>query len=918
MDTFSDTQRTRGQNHTCSNMSHTQSLDLGVYVHIENNFDGSLLNTQLEEANDYQENNQTECPNINLQPEVQNNNRELVEKDSKEEQYKNPIARSDPDLVIGTAVGLKDSTSAVISQADNLKSQRPLSMLVCPPPLPPKNYKRSSAFEKPLVQSPNLKVFNEVKPMNSQTCQMSSLLCGVKENNQCSDLANGNTIPDIHNIGTFENVLKMESKYSPKPSPPRYKPPIKPPRLNNPAWPETEGRKQTRKQEVEQSKNKEKVGDRDNKHQQDLSERNEKMEENEETSGKESHLDDGKLLQQIFTEKEEGGEDGQSRGKENEDPSEELTIMEMTNNSTLLRPDEKPDTAMTNGTYKTTISAKPESTIPLKPSPKPRRNDPPIPPIKPAHLSITMRAVIKKQRESWKQEEEQWRDNLLDEETDEYKEEGNEESKDPRDTEMTAATMTETSSELEDTVKESIPDSSVNQEVELPSKAQRFSLMSPYRNSPKPLNTSENQTLLQSQLPGTQQQNREDEQFNPGRLPQVAPVRVNDVGVDSDVETLRLTENYEDIHLSMPINSKLSSKHLQTAELLEDTEEIDETVVDGELRQTRHKHSAGRRMINFAKKIVCKLKEARDEKRRFIVEEGELDGTEVTQDDTGHCEEERMCEEGEIEWTDEDALSQLAVTETQKRIKRRSTVTDSLFGSFRVSSPVKLVAELLSGEEWSPFLSTEKSSTPDSPPCQTQLEDTAQPSENLQITSSDELDLAPDMTKGSHVVSGGENVYEDINLSHVNTDEQQEVNTPPCTTTPEILTESDANQMSLRTKDIYETVELIQPAKTQNHFTDIKSQGVLDSSVQKYLIKLCKKRLSKQRKQKKRRGRSHDASSLSQVFIASIFYSVPPAGGEEEQLSTIKCAGNSPTAVARTNEATKEETLQRAAHPKEE
>lgn len=109
---------------------------------------------------------------------------------------------------------------------------------------------------------------------------------------------------------------------------------------------------------------------------------------------------------------------------------------------------------------------------------------------------------------------------------------------------------------------------------------------------------------------------------------------------------------------------------------------------------------------------------------------------------------------------------------------------------------MKLVAELLSGEEWSPFLSTEKSSTPDSPPCQTQLEDTAQPSENLQITSSDELDLAPDMTEGSHVVSGGENVYEDINLSHVNTDEQQEVNTPPCTTTPEILTESDANQMS--------------------------------------------------------------------------------------------------------------------------
>lgn len=120
----------------------------------------------------------------------------------------------------------------------------------------------------------------------------------------------------------------------------------------------------------------------------------------------------------------------------------------------------------------------------------------------------------------------------------------------------------------------------------------------------------------------------------------------------------------------------------------------------------------------------------------------------------------------------------------------------SPFGSFRACSPVKLVSELLSGKEWSPFLCTESSPVPDSPPYQIESEDTAQTSEDLQINAGAELDPGPDVFEGSPVAPEEETAYENIELSNVNTDEQQEMTRGLCSDTPQTQVESGANQMS--------------------------------------------------------------------------------------------------------------------------
>lgn len=592
-------------------------------MHMEINFDDSLPSNNLHKANEHKENTQTDSPSVSLQPDNQNNNEEL--------------ARSNPDLVIGTAEGLNGSTSAVIPKVANMKSMTSLSMLVSPPPLPPKRYQRSSAFEKTSDLGPDCN--EDSKPMNSQMCQTSSVFCGVKGNNHCPDLTTGK-IQDINSSWTLETVPKVELKCSPQPSPkPPKKPPIKPPRLKKPKCAERDDGKETSKQEAEQSKHKD-MGDRGNKPEQDLLERREEMEEKENTSGKENPLHVGKPLQQIlviFTEEKEG-EDGQNRRKKDKDPSEKLTTVEIMKNSTLLPPDNKPDMAATNGRYTSTILTKPERMILAQPSSKPRKTCRPVPPIKPPHL---FSAVLEEQRKSMKQEEEQCTDeDLLDKERDKYDKEGNDRvNGNPRDLEITTATMTEMSSPLGETVIDSVPKSSVNDEVDIPGEErQRYSLMPHCSNSP---NTPENQTLRhESQLPGTQHQNKENGQFDPGPLSQEVPAPVNTIGVDSNMETLRLTENNTDIQVSGQVISKLASKHLQETEVVrmkfdecqqEDTEEIGETLVDGELRQTNQKPSAGRRVVKFAKKMLSKMKEGREEKRRLKVGEVEMDDTEVTQ-----------------------------------------------------------------------------------------------------------------------------------------------------------------------------------------------------------------------------------------------------------------------------------------------
>ncbi|XP_045910386.1 uncharacterized protein LOC123974011 [Micropterus dolomieu] len=249
----------------------------------------------------------------------------------------------------------------------------------------------------------------------------------------------------------------------------------------------------------------------------------------------------------------------------------------------------------------------------------------------------------------------------------------------------------------------------------------------------------------------------------------------------------------------------------------------------------------------------------------------------------------------------------------------------SPFGSFKVCNPVKLVEELLSGKEWSQFLYRDQSSIPEPPPYQTHSEDTAQLSLNSQFYSSAELDLALNVFEGKPAVPEEEPVYEDISPSNIitgksQTHEQQEMNRTPITAVPKILLESETSQMSLRTKDIYDTVEFIQPGQTCKYFSDIKSQGVLDSSIKKYLIKLSKKR--KHRARKWHRDRNHGenlgqspSSTSPQVFSASIFYKIPASGGEEEQQGCIaKSGGSSPRCLAKMKSALK----LGAAQPKED
>ncbi|TKS69382.1 hypothetical protein D9C73_003446 [Collichthys lucidus] len=254
-------------------------------------------------------------------------------------------------------------------------------------------------------------------------------------------------------------------------------------------------------------------------------------------------------------------------------------------------------------------------------------------------------------------------------------------------------------------------------------------------------------------------------------------------------------------------------------------------------------------------------------------DEKEEEGKDRERDQRGHSEEGgRMKDEDKEEGMDEVAEDQPAETESlgdlmECRIKRRNPTSGSLFGSFRACSPVKLVEELLSGDEWSQFLYGDQSSDYDPCPFQTHCEDTGELSVDLQFNSSAELDLPVDVFEGSPAVQE-EPIYEDIDRS------------------------TDTNPMTPRTKDIYDTVEFIQPVQPANtylNFSDIKSHRVLDCAVQKYLIKLSKKRKHRTAWKYNRTHGGHSSSSTSpqQVFPASIFYNIPALGGEE-QLSAVK------------------------------
>ncbi|XP_049426445.1 uncharacterized protein LOC125885063 [Epinephelus fuscoguttatus] len=881
--------------------THSTSLldSYGIYVNMELNYDGSRLRSDSEETDYHKEKKESDSPKINPQPEGQINNGELSEKD----QAVKCIVLSDPGLVIRTAERLQGSASALIPEVESRKALRSPSMLSAPLPLP----KRSPACEK------------KNKTLNSLACQTSPVLDGVKGNSPHRGLS-PLEVPDMHNCTASGILPKVEAKHPPQlPLRPLTKSPIKPPRPNTLKRAETEEGEGRVRGQAEWSK------EQRNRQEQDLTERSQKTEVNKQTSGKECHLDVGKPPRQmlvVFTD----------IGTEEDVRNIGLTFPTMTENSSLLASgcsdltsDVEPDMAATNRNCTSTVSAKKESIIPLQPPPKPPQKHPPKPPIKPPHLFSAMKSVIEEEKERRKQEDEEWRD-LVEEERDKKEGDGEDRGKVHRDSrggELSTTTMTEKPSQLGQTVLGSVP---------------KFCLMPPCRDRPRSVVTAENQTLdRKSQHPGNHQ-NKANGQVQSG--PQEVPSQISPTGTDTNVETLKWTENSKEIQISgtwgrdSDVISKLPSgwegtkvegTKLDPFELglksSEDAQEVDGTLMHGEPKQTNQKTNTRGKVKNLAKKMIGRLKEGREERKRTKATEMEMEDSELTQDERRHGKEGWMNDEEE--GPDEDAVDHLAPTETQRhvdlmerRIKGGHATSYSPFASFEVGSPVKLVEELLTGDERFQFLNRDQSSTPDPP-------DTEEPSADLQFTL--------DEFEGNSSVSKEESVYEIIDCSDMMTEESQIYEQLDLNRAPSPVPQSETSEtipLTPRTKNIYDTVKFFPPAQpTVTHMTlsDIKSQGVLDSSVQKYLIKLSKKR--KHRTGRRQRGdRSNDVvrGSLSsttpqQIFPASVFYCVPAAGGEvEQQLSAVKCGGSSPRSLAKLKIPLKDKTIPRVAQPKED
>ncbi|GAA6227154.1 uncharacterized protein LOC108872805 isoform X2 [Lates japonicus] len=862
------------------------SVDSGVCVNKELSFDVSLQSTDCAATSNHKGNNQVDGPETNSQPGAQNSNEEPAERNS-EDRDMNYAAISDPGLVTGTAGGLKGSTSAVTPEMDNTKA---LSMLALPPPLPPKRRQRSSTFEKSSSPGQEFKAFNtEDKTLKSLACQMSPVV-GVKDNTRCSDLISGK-VPNTHNNYTFGILPKLQQQYLPQP-PQRPPPkPVKSSQVVNSKW----------------RKHNKKTGDTMNMQERDL-----------------FHLDVSKPVREIlvlFTDIEKDGE----KIKEDEYLSDTELTPTMTENPSLPPSGEKPDTAVTS--CNSTVSPKPGPMIPALPPPKSHQKCPPKPPIKPPHLLSTMRAGIVEEKERRKQEEKQRIDKeLLDEERDENGGKGKDRGEvngEPRDTELTSPMVTEISSHLGEMVMKSTSNTSGSQEVESPRGG----------------------TLDgQSQHQWKQNQSEANRQVKSGPLPQEVPAQVNPIGPDSNMEMIKWTEKSKGIQMSgqggqvicdLPPGCSEGTEVVGTQfspcqpglKRLEDVLEIVETPPDGKAKQTNQKPGARGKVRQLAKKVMCRLKEGREEKRRIKVGEIEIEGvteddTEVAQDDRRHGGEEGMKAKEEEVMNEDAEVTKIAshVDLIERSIKRRNATSKSPFSSFKVCSPVKLVEELLAGDEWSQFVY--QSSTAELTSQQTEA--TAQFDPDLEPSNTSSVDVF----EGNPPVPVEEPIYEDVDLLSVITEEQQEMNTAPVTAVPQVLLESDTYPMSPRTKDIYNTVKFIQPvqpANTYNEFTFVKSQVVLDSSVQKYLIKLNKKRKHRT-VWKRRQDRSHEthgqsplSTSPQQVFPTSVFYNVLAVGREEEQqLSAIKSGGSSPRSLAKIKKtALKDKTILRAAQPKE-
>ncbi|XP_045061967.1 uncharacterized protein LOC121535784 isoform X2 [Coregonus clupeaformis] len=408
---------------------------------------------------------------------------------------------------------------------------------------------------------------------------------------------------------------------------------------------------------------------------------------------------------------------------------------------------------------------------------------------------------------------------------------------------------------------------------------------------------------------------------------------------------------------------------------LKDTQEvvIQDTATwgDGGVLGSKHpnvKKMKGGKVKTFAKKMMSRWKESQEEKRgngeiqeddREKEVESEMPLVNLHQDRHSvrlHTkmsvieeEEDEEEEKRSGEATQESPMmEQPCQAETERKPVGNHARFQSSFSSFKFNfSPISLVDEILTGEEWSPFLSIKDMPAPSPSVYQSEAASQHGCDEGDQLKTEPESCLPNDVQQNHEDI--GLSLYEDVSLIQSDPNEivdnqsdnrQQEVNNNNDTGAdaiavikPKILLDNDAAEESELdhsrpiSKDIHDSVELLQsPIRTQSKdlldFSYVESLGVLDSSAQKHRIHLNKKRKHRLPGLKKRKlikiGRtaikapeikflkpsppptlsptslpssSSPSSPLSSfspsyVFSSSVFYNIPPSAEKQDPVTS--------------------------------
>ncbi|XP_035645132.1 uncharacterized protein si:dkey-9i23.6 isoform X1 [Oncorhynchus keta] len=369
----------------------------------------------------------------------------------------------------------------------------------------------------------------------------------------------------------------------------------------------------------------------------------------------------------------------------------------------------------------------------------------------------------------------------------------------------------------------------------------------------------------------------------------------------------------------------------------------------------------GGKVKKFAKKMMSRWKQSREEKRgngEIQEDDGEKEVeserplVNLRQDrhsvrlhtNMSVIEEEEDEEEKRSSEAAPPTMEPPSQAETERKPVGQRARFQSSFSSFKFNfSPISLVDEILTGEEWSPFLSIKDSPAPLLSVYQSEAASQHGGDKGDQLKTEPEFRLPNDVQHNHEDI--GHSLYEDVHFSQSSSKEivdnqsdnrQQEVDNNNDTGAdaiavikPKILLDNDAAEESELdhsrpiSKDIHDSKSPIRnQSKDHLDFSCVKSLGVLDSSAQKHKIHLSKKRkhrlpgLKTRKTFKIRRtaikapeikflkpsppptlsptslpSSSSSCSSPSYVFPSSVFYSIPPSA-EEHDPGTTPTQGN--------------------------